>query len=74
MFGRYSHLLIALVANRPLAQLAQDAPGEQGEPGAQAQEAHLPLLDVLLDVHVDRQALQLGLGHDRSDMYNFLQR
>lgn len=69
-----ANLLIALVANRPLAELAEYSPRKQCEPRPQAQEANLPLLNVLLDVHVHRKPLQFGFGHDRPDMYNLFQR
>lgn len=74
MFCGYSHLLVALIANRSLAELAEDPSRKKGKSGAQTQEANLALFHVLLDVNVHWKPFEFGLGHNRADMYNLLQR
>lgn len=69
-----TNLGITLSAHGPLAQLAPLAPGaEQAEARLQAQEAHLALLHVLLDVSLDGEGLQLGLGQHGADVHDLLQ-
>ncbi|CAF4955683.1 unnamed protein product [Pieris macdunnoughi] len=71
---RDSHLGATAVADGPLAELAPLSPGtEDAEAGLEAEEAHAPLLDVLLDAALDGQHLQLRLREHRPDVHDLLE-
>lgn len=75
VLGRDSHLRVAFGADRPLAELAGHAARRhEAELGAEAEEAELSLLHVLLDVDADREALELRLRYHRPDVHDFFER